>query len=69
MSRPLRLEFEGAVYHITSGGSRCEDIFDDNDDRLMWLEVLDSVDAAVFAWCLMSNHKCCILSVLRHVHA
>jgi putative transposase len=29
MSRPLRLEFEGAVYHITSRGDRREDFFDE----------------------------------------
>ena len=40
MSRPLRLEFDGAVYHITSRGDWREDIFDDDDDQLMRLEVL-----------------------------
>lgn len=69
MSRPLRLEFEGAVYHITSRGDRREDIFDDDDDRLMWLEVLaealESFDATVFAWCLMSNHYHIVLRTRR----
>jgi len=69
MSRPLRLEFEGAVYHITSRGDQREDIFDDNDDRLMWLEVLAEAlgmfDATVFAWCLMGNHYHIVLRTRR----
>jgi hypothetical protein len=33
MSRPLRIEFAGALYHVTARGDRQEDIFDDDDDR------------------------------------
>jgi putative transposase len=59
----------GAVYHITSRGDRRENIFDDDDDRLMWLEVLaealESFDATVFAWCLMSNHYHIVLRTRR----
>ena len=28
MARPLRLEFSGALYHLTSRGDRQEDIFE-----------------------------------------
>jgi putative transposase len=33
MARPLRIEFPGAVFHITSGGDRREAIFVDDADR------------------------------------
>jgi len=60
MSRPLRLEFEGALYHVTSRGDRREPIFEDDADREAWLEVLGHAlvrfDATVFAYCLMGNH-------------
>ena len=40
MSRPLRIEFPGAVYHVTSRGDRREPIFEDDEDRHCWLRVL-----------------------------
>jgi hypothetical protein len=33
MARPLRLEFAGALYHVTSRGNRREMIFESDDDR------------------------------------
>jgi len=33
MARPLRVEFPGAVYHVTARGNRREDIFVDDEDR------------------------------------
>jgi len=33
MSRPLRIEFPGALYHVTSRGDRREDIFADDMDK------------------------------------
>jgi len=38
MVRPLRLEFAGALYHVTSRGDRREDILVDDEDRYDWLE-------------------------------
>ena len=32
MSRPIRIEFANALYHVTSRGDRREAIFDDDDD-------------------------------------
>jgi hypothetical protein len=40
MSRSLRIEFPGAVYHVTSRGDRREPIYRDDDDRRMHLDVL-----------------------------
>ena len=60
MSRPIRLEFEGALYHVTSRGDRREDIYETDDDRQAFLRLLGDVCKRVnwvcHAYCLMSNH-------------
>ncbi|MBI2358381.1 MAG: transposase [Deltaproteobacteria bacterium] len=60
MARPLRLEFDGATYHVTSRGNAREDIFDDDADRKTFLEVLGKVvnrfHWLCHAYCLMDNH-------------
>jgi hypothetical protein len=40
MSRPLRIEFPGALHHVTSRGDRREDIFADDTDRARLLAVV-----------------------------
>ena len=60
MSRPLRLEFSGALYHVTSRGDRREDIYHDDVDRALWLDTLaqccERFNWAIHSWCQMSNH-------------
>jgi REP element-mobilizing transposase RayT len=60
MSRPLRIEFPGATYHVTSRGDRREQIFADDEDRLRWLSILGATlerfEAALLAFCMMDNH-------------
>jgi REP element-mobilizing transposase RayT len=60
MSRPLRIEFPNALYHVTARGDRREDIFEDDADRRMFLdtlaEVIDQFNWVCYAWCLMDNH-------------
>ncbi|MEO8410361.1 MAG: transposase [Propionivibrio sp.] len=60
MARPLRLEFAGALYHVTARGDRQEDVFLCDEDRLDWLEVLagvcDRFNWKVHAYCQMTNH-------------
>jgi REP element-mobilizing transposase RayT len=60
MVRPLRLEFAGAVYHVTSRGDRREDIYLDDDDRQEWMAVLslvcDRFNWVIHAFCQMTNH-------------
>ena len=60
MARPLRLEFEHALYHVTSRGDRREDIYLNDADRQAWLGVLAHVckrfNWTVHAYCLMGNH-------------
>ncbi len=41
MSRPLPIEFPGAVYHVTSRGHRRESIFVDDEDRGAFLAVVE----------------------------
>ncbi len=69
MSRPLRIEFPGAVYHVTSRGDRREDIFVDDTDRAMLLTVvaqgLARFDAQLLSYCLMSNHYHFVLQTRR----
>jgi REP element-mobilizing transposase RayT len=60
MSRPLRIQFEGALYHVTSRGDRREPIFVDDEDRHELLGLIALVclrfDWACIAYCLMGNH-------------
>ena len=43
MARPLRLEFSGAVYHVTSRGNARHDIVVDDRDRSQFLSLLAHV--------------------------
>lgn len=60
MSRPLRLELAGGLYHVTSRGDGREDIYLSDADRLAWLEVFTQVcerfNWVCHAWCQMTNH-------------
>ena len=60
MSRPLRLEFCGALYHVTSRGDRGETIYEDDEDRERFLQILGRVvrdfNWICHAYCLMDNH-------------
>lgn len=60
MARPLRLEFEGAFYHITSRGNSKQAIYFQDSDYFKFLEVLQHVCERHFwrihAYCLMTNH-------------
>jgi len=60
MARPLRIEFAGALYHITARGDRQEDIFVTDTDRIAFLDILKQVverfNWLVHAYCLMDNH-------------
>ena len=49
MARPIRIEFEGALYHLTSRGDRREAIYEDDGDRARFLELLGEV-AGGFNW-------------------
>ena len=60
MVRQARIEYSGAVYHLTSRGNAKQDIFVDDGDRLVFLEVLRNArnryNCIIYAYCLMDNH-------------
>jgi putative transposase len=60
MSRPLRIEYPGALYHITVRGNRKKNIFFNNSDRELFLKILATVikthNWLCHAYCLMDNH-------------
>ena len=45
MSRPARIAFEGAFYHVMNRGNRREDIFLDTRDREKFCEILGTLKA------------------------
>ena len=60
MARPLRVEFDGALYHVTSRGNDRGTIFFTDTDRIAFLKLLGEV-VTRFSWvchayCLMTNH-------------
>ena len=60
MARALRIEYPGAIYHVTSRGDHREPIFSDETDRQRFIETLGEAcaktDWQVHAFCLMGNH-------------
>lgn len=60
MARPLRIEFAGALYHVTARGNAQQDIYADDTDRQQFLSLLhhtvDRYDWYCHAYCLMDNH-------------
>ena len=80
MVRPLRIEYPGAVYHVTSRGDRREPIAKDDIDRLAFLSIVgqafERFDAHAWAYCLMGNHYHLVLRtrqanlsrLMRHIN-
>ncbi len=60
MTRSLRIEFPGAVYHITSRGNAKKNIFRTDKDRNQFLfflvKIMKKRNWRCHAYCLMSNH-------------
>lgn len=60
MPRRPRIQFPGALYHVTSRGDRKEPIFSDDYDRNIFLEVIgkaaERFNLSFLAYCLMGNH-------------
>jgi REP element-mobilizing transposase RayT len=80
MARPLRIEYPGAFYHVTSRGNERREIFKSQKDREKFLLYLESAGvrygAVIHAYCLMSNHYHLLLEtpagnlsqIMRHVN-
>ncbi len=60
MPRPLRLEAEGAIYHVIARGNERKPIFRDDRDRQEYLDRLircrERFGLRLLAYCLMGNH-------------
>jgi len=60
MSRPLRIQFPDAWYHVMNRGRRGESVFLDKPDYVMFVELLkevvDMYKVRVAAYCLIPNH-------------
>ncbi|MBF0217542.1 MAG: transposase [Candidatus Omnitrophica bacterium] len=60
MSRPLRIEYPGAMYHVTSRGNEKKDIFYSPRDKDKFLEIIssshDKFKIILHSFCLMTNH-------------
>jgi REP element-mobilizing transposase RayT len=60
VARPLRIEYPGAFYHVTTRGNEQKEIFKNQRDREQFLSYLESATerygAVIHAYCLMSNH-------------
>lgn len=60
MARPLRIEFPGALYHVTCRGNRQEQIYTCDDDHYLWLRLFAQTCMefkwTCYAWCHMTNH-------------
>lgn len=60
MARPLRIEYPGAFYHVTSRGNERKDVFKSQKDREKFLFYLETATerygAVIHVWCQLSNH-------------
>lgn len=60
MARQLRIEYEGAFYHVISRGERHENIFFNDYERLKFLEklgeLIDKFNLKIHCYALMNNH-------------
>jgi len=80
VARPLRIEYPGAFYHVTSRGNEQKDVFKSRRDREQFLTYLKSsterYGAVIHAYCLMSNHYHLLLEtpegnlsqIMRHIN-
>lgn len=60
MPRPLRIEYEGAWYHVMNRGANHQNIFHTNEHRKLFLELLTEINQQFYvelhSFCLMDNH-------------
>lgn len=60
MARVARQESPSGIYHVIARGAGRRILFEDDEDRVFFLEKLSHYrgkhDASIFAWCLMENH-------------
>lgn len=69
MARPLRIQFPGAVYHVTARGNERRAIYRDDTDRRRFLatlaEAVDQFHLLLHAYVLMGNHYHLLVETLE----
>ena len=80
MSRPLRITYSGAFYHVTSRGNERKAVFKSKKDREQFLSYLKSAseryDARIHVYCMMDNHYHLLIEtpsgnlpqIMRHIN-
>ena len=60
MARPIRIEYDGAAYHVMARGNQGQAIYADDLDRKVWLETLaeacEKTGWRIHAYVMMGNH-------------
>ena len=60
MTRPLRITYPGAFYHITARGNEQKAVLRSKRDRVKFFKYLESAaeryNAVIHVYCLMDNH-------------
>lgn len=63
MSRPLRIQYPDAWYHVMNRGRRREEIYLEKNDYLAFVDLLQEsaqmFNVRIAAYCLMPNHYLC----------
>lgn len=69
MARQIRIEFEGAYYHVLSRGNNRCDIFKTDTDRADFLELLSELserfEIEIHAYVLMNNHYHLLIRTIK----
>ena len=69
MSRPLRIEFEGAWYHVMNRGINRQTIYETIEHKNIFLALLEEISKKFYieihAYCLMSNHYHLLVRVMQ----
>jgi REP element-mobilizing transposase RayT len=69
MARPLRIQYPGALYHVTSRGNGRHPIFRDDVDRKTFLDLFNTVTEdsrwLCHGYCLMTNHYHLVIETLE----
>lgn len=80
MSRPLRIHYQNAWYHVMNRGAGHQKIFKTKTHRMMFLKLLEEshqmFNVKICAYCLMDNHYHLLIStpdanlsrVMRHIN-
>lgn len=66
MARPIRVHVQGAVYHVLSRGNKGDHIFDMDEDKRIFVDILgkgvERHRVELHAYCVMGNHYHLLLS-------